>query len=173
MTHSWYVMQSKPNKEDLLWSQLRYRDIEVFYPRINAHPKNPRARKVVPFFPGYLFVNVDLEKTAISTLAWIPGANRLVSFDDEPASVPELVISRINEEVEKINKTGGEKRNKFKHGDAVQVLDGPFSGFSGIFDKHLDGNGRVRILLKLLQDKKMRLEIHNEMIGKAKSQSKS
>jgi transcription antitermination factor NusG len=171
MSSQWYVMQSKPNKEDLLWDQLCVREIEVFYPRIRVKPTNPRARKLKPFFPGYLFVNVDLEKIAISSLAWIPGANRMVSFDDKPASVPELVINKINKAIEKINATGGEQRNKFKHGDVVQIMDGPFSGFSGIFDRRLDGNGRVLILLKLLQDKQMRLELQNNMISKEQSQS--
>ncbi|MCB2209895.1 hypothetical protein KQH62_03270 [bacterium] len=173
VTRSWYVMQSKPNKEDLLWSQLQAREINVFYPRIKVHPNNPRARKIIPFFPGYLFVNVDLEKTAISTLAWIPGANRMVSFDDVPASVPELVINKIRENVRKINSSGGKEQKEFKHGDPVQILDGPFSGFSGIFDKELDGNGRVRVLLSLLRDKRMRLEIKNNLIGKTKPQSNS
>jgi transcription antitermination factor NusG len=171
MSSLWYVMQSKPNKEDLLCDQLRAREIRVFYPRIRVKPTNPRARKVKPFFPGYLFVNVDLEKIAISTLAWIPGANRMVSFDDQPASVPELVIKKIYEQIEKINETGGEQRNKFKHGDVVQIMDGPFKGFSGIFDRNLDGNGRVRILLKLLQDKKMRIDLHNKTLRKEQSLS--
>jgi transcriptional antiterminator RfaH len=164
-------MQSKPNKEDLLWGQLRAREIEVFYPRIQVNPINPRSHKVKPFFPGYLFVNVDLNIIAISTLAWIPGANRLVSFDDRPASVPELVINKIHEHVQHINKTGGVTKKEFKRGDVVQIKDGPFTGFYGLFDKHLDGNGRVRILLKLLQDKKMRLELQNDMISKEQSQS--
>ena len=169
MASLWYVMQSKPNKEDLLWGQLRTREIKVFYPRIHVNPANPRSRKVQPFFPGYLFVNVDLEEIAISTLAWMPGANRMVSFDDEPASVPELIIEEIHKQIEKINKAGGRQQNKFKHGDAVQIMAGPFAGYGGIFDRHIDGNGRVRILLKLLQDRKMRLDIQNDIISKKQS----
>ena len=57
----WYVMQSKPNKEELLYEQLRTRDIDAYYPCIKVQPVNPRARKLKPYFPGYLFIKVDPE----------------------------------------------------------------------------------------------------------------
>ena len=78
MTSSWYVLHSKPNREDFLFTQLLYRELKVFYPRLHVNPINPRARKVKPFFPGYLFVNVDKENSSLSHLAYIP------SLETEP-----------------------------------------------------------------------------------------
>ena len=37
------------------------------------------------------------------------------------------------------------------------IRSGPFSGCEGIFDKRLDGNERVQVLLNLLQNRQMRL----------------
>ena|SRR5690349_14466979 len=79
MVH-WYVMHSKPQKEALLRERLRIQRIEVYLPSMRVKPVNPRARKELPFFPGYLFIRVDLEQISISELRRIPGANGIVCF---------------------------------------------------------------------------------------------
>ncbi len=73
MTERWYALRSKPHKYDLLWEQLRIREIETFYPRLRVQTVNPRARKIRPCFPGYVFVRVDLEQVNLSSLQWTPG----------------------------------------------------------------------------------------------------
>ena len=79
MTDRWYTLRSKPNKEDLLWSQLQIREVETFYPRVRVQTVNPRARKIRPYFPGYVFVRADLEQVNSSSLQWTPGAVGLES----------------------------------------------------------------------------------------------
>ena len=77
MTESWYCIHSKPNKEEFLFDQLVLQEIEAFYPRLRVKPVNPRARKVKPYFPGYVFAHTNLERFNLSTLLWIPGASGL------------------------------------------------------------------------------------------------
>ncbi|MDK1117630.1 MAG: transcription termination/antitermination NusG family protein, partial [Anaerolineae bacterium] len=108
MTERWYALRSKPHKDDLLWSQLVIREIETFYPRLRVQTVNPRARKVRPYFPGYMFVRIDLEHVNLSSLQWTPGAVGLVSFGEEPAWVPDELITAIRRRVDKVNKDGGE-----------------------------------------------------------------
>jgi len=76
----WYVLQSKPQKEGLLCEPLCLRGIETYYPRIRFKTVNPRARKMKSYFPGYLFVQLDLKQTDLASLRWLPGAVGLVSF---------------------------------------------------------------------------------------------
>jgi hypothetical protein len=59
MAGFWYAVRSKPRKEDILSRQLRAQGFEVFYPRVRVHRVNPRARKLEPYFPGYMFVQAD------------------------------------------------------------------------------------------------------------------
>ena len=61
MAFHWYVLRSKPQKEFHLFDQVLARGLECFFPRINVNPVNPRSKKVRPFFPGYMFINADLE----------------------------------------------------------------------------------------------------------------
>ncbi len=151
MTSTWYVLNTKPCKEEFLWEQCLARGYETFLPRIRAQTVNPRARKVRPYFPGYIFVNVDIERIGISTLQWMPGAQRLISFDGVPASVPDSLIRAIQKRLEEINAAGGELFDGLKPGDVVYIQDGLFAGYEAIFDTSLPGSKRVRVLLKLLQ----------------------
>jgi len=164
----WYAIRSKPNKEEFLAGQLDSYGIEVFYPRIRVTPVNPRARKVVPYFPNYLFVHVDLDVTNISALRWMPGASGLVSFDGEPASVPDLLIGALQKQIETLNASSQNLLNELKQGDRVLVESGPFAGYEAIFDERLPGRDRVRVLLGFLQKRQIPLELREQQIGRVK-----
>ena len=166
MSVEWYALHSKPNKEELLWDQLAIRRIETYYPRIRVQVINPRARKIRPYFPGYIFVHVDLEQTGISTLQWIPGARGLVAFGGEPANVPEGLIRLLQNRVEEINAAGGELLEALKVGDKVLVNEGPFAGYEAIFDARISGTERVKVLLKFLNGRQTSVELPVGYINK-------
>ena len=155
----WYVMRSKPNKESFLWEQLSLQNIECYYPRLRVQPVNPRARKLRAYFPGYLFVRVDLERINLSTLQWMPGAAGLVSFGGEPASVPDSLINTIRNRVDEINAAGGELLEGLEKGQAVAIQTGPFAGYNAIFDARLSGDERVRVLLELIDQGQLPVEL--------------
>jgi transcriptional antiterminator RfaH len=155
----WYVLQSKPQKEKLLYEQLCLRDIEAYYPSIRVNPVNPRARKFKSYFPGYLFVHVDLELVGISSLQWVPGAIGLVHFGGEPASIAESVLQAIRWKVEKCISDDSYFYSGLKPGDTVSISDGPFSGYKAIFDTRLSGSQRVQVLLEVLRDHQLRVEL--------------
>jgi transcription antitermination factor NusG len=159
MSGQWYVLRSKANKEDALWRELLARNYEVFYPQIQVKPVNPRSRKVRPYFPGYLFINIDLPQVGFSALAWLPHSYGLVSFDAEPALVPEILITALHRHMDAINDANGELFNGVKEGDVVSIQSGPFTGYEAIFDTRLSGSERVRVLLKLLNRHQIPLEL--------------
>jgi transcriptional antiterminator RfaH len=169
MSAYWYVLHSKPNKEELLWGQLGIRKVESFYPRIRVQTVNPRARKFKPYFPGYVFVRVDLEQVSLSTLQWMPGATGFVSFDRHPLMVPDALIQTIKRRVDEINAAGGEIFDGLKQGDLVEIRSGPFAGYEAIFDVRLPGSERVRILLKMLaKGKSTKMEIPAGLLERKK-----
>lgn len=155
----WYVLQSKPQKENLVYDQLRLRELEAYYPCVRVKPVNPRARKIKSYFPGYMFVHVDLDLVGLSSLQWVPGAIGLVQFGGEPAFIAESVIQAIRLTVEKFNADGLDFCNSLHPGDAVWIGEGPFSGYKAIFDARLPGNDRVRVLLEVLRDRQLRIEL--------------
>jgi transcription elongation factor/antiterminator RfaH len=168
MSISWYAMRSKPNKEEFLAGQLQAHGVDLFYPALRVKPVNPRSRKVRPYFPNYLFVHVDLDVVNVSELRWMPGASGLVSFDGEPASVPDLLIAAVKRQIDQHNASLLEQTSNFQQGDLVEIQDGPFAGYEAVFDTQLSGQDRVRVLLNLLQRRQLPVEIANRQIRHVK-----
>ncbi len=155
----WYVFQSKPQKEGMLSEQLCLRGVETYYPCLRVRPVNPRARKVKPYFPGYLFARIDPKHADVASLRWLPGAVGLVSFQGEPAAVSGSIVRAIQERVDEINAAGGEHLEGLKPGDVVTIQDGPLAGYEAIFDKRLCGADRVRVLLNLLKNRQIPVDL--------------
>lgn len=164
---SWYVIHSKPNKEEFLYEQLCLRKVDAYYPSIKVRPINPRARRTKPYFPGYMFVNTTLDTIGRSTLRWIPGAKGLVDFGGDPASVPDEILQAIRQKLEYVNAVHGDQAKKFTPGQVVTIQSGPFSGYRAIFDSHLPGRERVRVLLQMLWDRQIGLELSAGQIEQA------
>ena len=150
----WYALRTKPRKEDTVWQQLRIQEIEHYYPRIRVHPVNPRARKVKPYFPGYLFIRTDLDEKGISAFQWMPHSLGLVSFGGEPAPIPDNALYEIKQRVQEIADAGGIVFDGLNPGDHVRIHEGPFEGYEAIFDSRLDGQERVRVLLQFINDQR-------------------
>jgi len=154
----WYVVHSKPRKEAWLCKQFAARQIDSYYPCYLKHDSLV-LHKYVPYFPGYLFINVDIELIGISILQWIPGSLGLVSFGGEPAIVSDSLIQKIRHQVDQINCLNPKPLDGFTSDDRVKVLSGPFAGYSGIFDSYISGHERVKVFLEFLQQQQYLVEL--------------
>lgn len=181
MAAHWYTLHVKPHKERFVHERLLApegmphlgesaagQSFEVFFPSVRVKPKNPRAAKIRPYFPGYLFVYADLETLGENAFSWIPGAHGLVSFGDEPAVVPETLIRQLKERMIQIEEAGGLVIASLKPGDRVRVVSGPFAGYEAIFDAQLPGRERVQVLLAFLSKHPQRVEMDLEDVEKVK-----
>jgi transcriptional antiterminator RfaH len=158
MIMQWYVMQSKPKKEEFLHDQLCARGIETFYPCLESDPASKRPGKRKPYFPRYLFVLVDLEKIGDSVLKWMPGSIGLVQFGGESAVVPDSIIQGIKRKLETLNYCD-EKIQRFEVGDEVIIQSEIFKNYKGIFDGYISGQKRAQVLLRMLNDRQVRMEL--------------
>jgi transcription antitermination factor NusG len=169
MEYFWYTIHSHPHKEDLLWEQLLARGIETFYPRIRVQVVNPRARKIRPYFPGYLFIRANLEEVSLSSFQWMPYATGLVSFGGEPAVVPDYLVIELKKRMGDITSVETEPSKDLKEGSRVVVTYGPFAGYEAIFNTRISGSKRVQVLLQMLGGRKVPLELSVNHIEKKSS----
>lgn len=168
MGKNWYALHSHHQKENLLYEQVLSRGFEVYYPRIPAHPVNPRARKIHPYFPGYMFVQTDLKASGMSVFQWMPFSVGLVAFGGEAAIVPDTFMHLLQQKVDEIISSGGEIFTNLKHGDAVLIQSGPFAQYTAIFDYRISGGERVRVLLKMLNNRLVPMELNISQIEQIK-----
>lgn len=163
-TNLWYVLQSQVNKEELLFKQVWAREIEVFYPCVLVNPVNRRSKKIKPYFPGYLFVKGNLDELGYSLFQWMPYTFGLVFLGGEPATVADEFVRLLRRHLEQLNEQAKSRRDEFKRGDAIVIHSGPLSNYSGLFDSYISGTERVRIMLKMLNDRVVPIELSRALL---------
>lgn len=166
MSLHWYTLHVKPHKERFVYGQLKAQQLEAYLPLVKVNPVNPRAAKVRAWFPGYLFVRVDLDTEGANRVSWIPGTHRLVGFDGEPVVVPDQFIRQLDDQLTDIEMSGGLSFNQLEEGDAIKITSGAFAGYDGIFDRRVEGKDRVVILMKFLSDQYQRVQMDVSLIEK-------
>ena len=148
----WYVLRVKPHKERAVANYLQLREVTFYAPFIKVKPVNPRAAKQRPYFPGYLFVQANLDVEGQQAFSWIPGSRGLVRFGEEAAIVPANLIHEVQQQLAQLNAQGGVEQTAFRKGERVKVVSGPFAGYEAIFDMHLSDNERIQVLMRFLSE---------------------
>jgi len=172
MILQWYVLKSKPNKEDALHKQALSRGLETYFPCLEANPVNPRARKWKPYFPGYMFIRANLMALGISAIQYMPYSVGLVEFGEDPAVIPDEVILSLQKNLEVIlnrNAKNATAESEFwLPGTMLTISSGPFAGYEAIFDTSLPSSDRIRILLQAIKGRQVAVELPTAYVQKRK-----
>jgi len=166
MAQKWYALHVKPHKERMVCEGLKAREMEVFYPALKKQPVNPRARKEVPFYPGYIFIQLDLAEVGLNTLRWTEGTHGVVEFGGIPAAVPEIMIQELRKRLKNTKTSSIIISEDIQPGDSVKIVKGPFDGYEAIFDAQLSGNDRIQVMLTYLRAQPKKLQLSSSEILK-------
>ena len=135
----WACVQTEPQREHLVRLLLMRSQYETYMPRIK------QRSRINLLFPTYVFVRV-IER--FYPIMWTPGVLRLLMSGDQPAQLPEQIMSEI-----RAREIGGfvrlPKPSKLRKGERVRVLSGQFQGQVGLYDG-MGSKERERVLLDLL-----------------------
>jgi transcriptional antiterminator RfaH len=160
----WYVIQTKPKKEEEATSYLSTKGVEIFSPLIESFiTRSGRMNKELkPLFPGYIFGKFDLEQN-YPLVRWGKGVKCVLGFGGYPTPISEEVVEIIKERTD----TQGVVRVKqsFEPNDVVRIKAGPLKDLLGIFERWVSESERVRILLNLIGYQPA-VEMHYSMIEK-------
>lgn len=145
----WYLVHCKPRKESYAASALRtLHGLYVFLPQNKVHFRGEVRQ--VPFFPGYIFAQADLQQVPRSYINTTPGVIRLVEFGGEPQPIPHYVVETILEQLSKLNTSARQPQHNFCPGDLVRVKHGPLQDLEMVFIGSTTPSKRVRVLLHFL-----------------------
>ncbi len=170
MMKQWYTLYTKANAEYKVASYLREHGIEVYLPEIRASVQKSTPKQ--PFFPCYLFAQLDLTDDDPSLWRWTPGLRRLVSYGDWPIPLPSELINVMKHKLAQNNAAAG-VAHSFQVGDMVRITEGPFKGMLAIFDGPMTPSKRVRVLLMTLgQYLRLRLDPVNLEVAPPDSTAK-
>jgi transcriptional antiterminator NusG len=127
----------------------KFGDVVVPVERVQELGKGG-ARKVSnrKFFPGYIFVNMELDEETWHVVKDTPKVTGFVGHSTSPPEVPAAEVEAIKAQMEE-----GALRPKpkvlFEVGEAVKVVDGPFQDFNGTVEEVRPEKGKVRVLISI------------------------
>jgi len=161
---NWYVIQTKPKKEEEAKSYLMIKGLEIFNPLMETFPfRNGRIEKELkPLFPSYIFAKFDIDQN-YNLVKWARGVKKILGYGETPSPISEEVVEMIK----KRSDENGMFRKKyhFVANEAVRIKSGPLRDLLGIFEGWMPDRVRVKILLDLIGYQPA-VELHYSMIEK-------
>jgi len=156
----WYALKTRSRHEKKVDELLQQKGITSFLPLYSTLRQwSDRKKKVtLPLFSCYLFVKIPL-KDRLHVLR-TDGAVHLVSFNNIPASIPEIQIDSIRKILGE--KVSIQKVSYFAVDQKVEVTYGPFKGVQGIVKK-VKGKSRLIITIDVLCQA-ISVEIDDDML---------
>ncbi len=148
--YAWYLLYSKPRQERLALENLTRQGYEVYLPLIrNRRRRGGRYAQVVePYFPRYLFVNLNDLTDDWGPIRSTIGVSKLIRFGDKPAKVPDSLVNSLRD-YEDESGIQNLPPPEFANGDRVRIAEGAMAGYEGIF-KAKTGRERVIVLLDIV-----------------------
>lgn len=160
----WYLVQTKNGQEPLAERNLQQQGYETFLPAERRQVRHARKTKIVraAFFPGYLFVCLD-----IATQRWRPinstyGVTRIIAADDGPVQVPDMIVA----DLQRHRTAEGyiERADTLGPGDKLTVQFGPFAGLTGRIAA-VTPRDRLKVLLDAMNNP-FPIEIDRRLVRK-------
>jgi len=142
-------VQTQAGREPLAARQLENQGYSVFFPRRQVAVRHARrlCNKETSYFPGYIFVSLDLNADHWRSVNGTFGVKSLVMFGGRPAAAPDGFMQLLRASVDAQGHVSLSPR--LCPGDRVTVLSGPFAELGGVVER-LDGGARVRVLLDMV-----------------------
>ncbi len=100
------------------------------------------------FFPGYMLVEMELDKITQHLILNTPGVTNFVGPKNKPVPLQEEEIDRILGRVE-------ERQDEeiidipYREGDMVKVVDGPFTEFSGVVEEINREKKKLKVMVSI------------------------
>lgn len=161
---NWYVIQTKPKREEEAKSYLSTKGVEIFNPLMETILiRNGKLNKEFkPLFPNYIFGRFDIDQK-YNLVRWARGVKKILGFGGNFSTVSEEVVELIKERTD----TNGivRKSYHFEPNDLVRIKYGPLKDLLGIFDRWVSDSERVRVLMSLIGYQPA-IEIHCSLIEK-------
>lgn len=161
----WYIVQTYVGFEDSVRrsleqkisniTTLRDKIKEIFIPTktvLKLNRKGERQEKQEKIYPGYIYINMVLDKETGYAIQNTQHVSRIAGTGDfavalEPGYVDKLKTQLLKESESATTTT----KVTYKLGDLVQVMEGPFKDMRGKVSGLDPANSRINVLLTIFE----------------------
>lgn len=184
----WHLVHAVGRTEDATLKWLKKFKIETYRPTMWDDRLVPKARLsrgqralnlqiyepiIVPLFPRYMFVRIDIARDRWQEPMKIAGVVGMVYAGGVPLLVPDNAIDAIKaQEVKGAVPGDVPARLVFSVGENVRVTDGPFAAFNAVVEEGLDvpisaiaGDERIKVAVHIF-GRPTPVELHIGQVAK-------
>lgn len=163
MALQWYAIQTTAGHENKVRSLIER--------RINADPRPEEERQIrqalVPtqqvveikngkkvnverkVFPGYVLVEMELNQDTMHIINSLQGVIKFVGEGWTPQALRQEEVNRLLGVEDETEAEEPKAEIPFMVGQVVEIMEGPFSEFSGTVEEVLTDKGKVRVSVSL------------------------
>ncbi|MFW7377935.1 MAG: transcription termination/antitermination protein NusG [Oligoflexus sp.] len=100
-------------------------------------------------FPGYIIVQMDLNDSTMHLVKSTPKITGFIGNTKNPRALPDHEVLKITSPESVQEKKEVVQEVQFAKGEAVKVMEGPFSNFDGVIDEVRPEKAKVRVLVSI------------------------
>lgn len=97
-------------------------------------------------FPGYVLVRMELDDASWLAVRTTPGVTAFVGHGNKPTPISEDEVNTI---LRFMKMEAPKYKTTFSVGEAVKIVDGPFTEFLGSVDSIDEEKGKVKVLVSI------------------------
>ena len=141
---NWFALWTRSRHEHVVREQLEQKRIETFLPTVTRWSRWKDRKKKIdwPLFPGYCFARFDARERL--PVLKCTGVVSIISFEGEPAAIPEQEIDGIRRLVQ--SDLAYDPCPMIREGMMVEVVHGPLTGVIG---RLIRKNDKARLVLSV------------------------
>ncbi|MBX2984353.1 MAG: transcription termination/antitermination factor NusG [Bacteroidia bacterium] len=173
---SWYVVRAISGQEKKI---AKYIESELEHAKLSKYVQQilipmekvyqiKNGKKIAKdrsFFPGYILIHANLMGEVAPTIKSVNGVVGFLGANDLPVPLRQGEVNRILGNVDEISENSEERVEPFIVGEHVKVIDGPFSGFSGVIEEANEEKKKLKVMVKIF-GRKTPLELNYGQVEK-------
>ena len=150
-TYSGFEMNAKKNLEERIRANNlieRFGHVLIPQETVVELVRGQKKTSTRKFFPGYMLVQCDLDD---ETWHMVNGTPKVTGFVGDPRNPSPLSAHEVENLLKQMEGGAARPRPKvqFEQGDAIKVIDGPFTDFNGTVDEVRPDKGKLRVLISI------------------------
>jgi transcriptional antiterminator NusG len=107
-----------------------------------------RSTSVKKFLPSYILIEMELNKETQHLITSTPGITNFVGASGKPVALRENEVKRILAQIDR-SKNRDVLDIPYKIGEAVKVVDGPFSDFAGTVSEVNQEKRKLKVMVSI------------------------
>lgn len=158
--YKWYVVRAVTGQEKKVKAQLESEleragllqhvpQILIPTEKVYEIKNGKKTTKEKNYLPGYILIQAELIGETTHVIDSVNGVVGFLGGKSTPTPLRSSEVNRILGNVDEIAEQGETMVEPFIINETVKVIDGPFSGFSGIIEEVMEDKKKLKVMVKI------------------------